>query len=289
MPSPRPAQQMPEKPRTPAEQRRLRAAAGFEDSAITGASAMAQEQFKSLAVDAFSRSSSGSSFFAAQQRQALRLRAAFKVWNRYLQQRSERRVNLQWAADWHKVKQQGSAVHAAMDWAAFRVWRKEQVQDEALDAHDAAQAEREAMTAFKVWQGAEQATEEAVQQPAQKAVQQPAQNAVQPAQEAVQQPAQGAAQDAAQQPAQETTQDAAQGAVQDAAQDAADEADQDAAQDAADEAAQDAAHWQDAAEGRHRVRRGRGGKGSIGRFNQYSNRGKGGTGAWQRQHRWQRQ
>ena len=154
-----------------------------------------------------------------------------------MQQRSERRVNLQWAADWHKVKQQGSAVRAAMDWAAFRAWRKEQVQDEALDAHDAAQAEREAMTAFKVWQGAEQAADAAIQQPAQKAVQQPARNAVQPAQNAVQ-PAQDAAQGAAQQPAQETTQDAAQ--------------------DAADEAAQGAAHWQDAAEGRHRVRRGRG-------------------------------
>ena len=65
-------------------------------------------------------------------------------------------MNLQWAADGHKVKQQGSAVHAAMAWAALRVWQKEQAQDEPLDAHDAAQAEREATTAFKVWQGAKQ-------------------------------------------------------------------------------------------------------------------------------------
>ena len=105
---------------------------------------MAQEQLKSLAVDAFSRSSSGSSFFAAQQRQALRLRAAFKVWNRYLQQRSERRVNLQWAADWHRVKQQGSAAVCTQQWPGqrfSRMWKKEQAQDEldeALDAHDVA-------------------------------------------------------------------------------------------------------------------------------------------------------
>lgn len=76
-----------------------------------------------------------------------------------LERHSELAVNLQWAADWHRVRQLGSAVRVAMARAAFRVWQRGQAQNEALDAHDAAQAEREATTAFKRWQDVEQATD----------------------------------------------------------------------------------------------------------------------------------
>ena len=147
-------------------------------------------------------------------------------------------------------------MHAAMAWAASRVWQREQTQGGALDAHDSAQAEQEATTAFKMWQGAEQATDaqnraqqpsqqDTVQQPSQQGTaQQPSQQdtAQQPSQQdAVQQSAQDVAQDAAQEAAQDI--DAAQDATRKAAQDAA----QDVAQDAAQEAAHDTAHWQGAA------------------------------------------
>ena len=73
-----------------------------------------------------------------------------------------------------------------------------------------------------------------------------------------------------------------------AVQDAAYEAAQQAAQGAAYEAAQDTAHWHDAADAAqdmHRIRRGRGDKGSICRFSQYSGGGKGSTGGKGRSNR----